>query len=147
MANKPDMGDITKKLNIGGIINNVKSMISPGGQTPQPEDGDVVGMQLAELSLLIQEQATVNAEQAKRLAKTNQLFNAVFNTLKAERDLEAAEEAAAKEATAAKARDDAEKAENPESASVKASDNPENAENSEKPEKKPAAKKATKKDE
>lgn len=97
MPNKPDLGDISKKLNISGIVDNVKSIISPGGVTPKAEEGDVVGLQLAELSLKIQELAAVNAEQAKRLAQVNKLFNAVFDTLKAERDLEIqqAEQAAA----------------------------------------------------
>lgn len=88
MANKSDFSDLTKKLNLNGIMDNVKSIITPGGVTPKAEDGDVVGLQLAELSLKIQELAKVNAEQAKRLAEVNKLFNAVFDQLKAERELE-----------------------------------------------------------
>ncbi|MDF1796795.1 MAG: hypothetical protein P1U63_09690 [Coxiellaceae bacterium] len=92
MADKPDFSDISKKLNIGGLVNNVKSLISPGGATPDPEEGDKVGHQLAELSLLMQELNEANEEQSRRMVEINKLFNLLFEELKAERD--AVEEAA-----------------------------------------------------
>ena len=91
MADKPDFSDISKKLNIGGLVNNVKSLISPGGATPDPDEDDKVGCQLAELSLLMQELNETNEEQSKRMVEINKLFNLLFEELKAER--EAVEEA------------------------------------------------------
>jgi hypothetical protein len=86
MANKPDFNDLAKKLNIGGLVDNVKSIVMPGANTPNPEEGDAVGLKLAEMSLLVQEIAGVHAEQAKRMAKLNGLYNETFNILKAERE-------------------------------------------------------------
>ncbi|MDF1760706.1 MAG: hypothetical protein P1U40_09235 [Coxiellaceae bacterium] len=91
MADKPDFSEISKKLNIGGLVSNVKSLISPGGATPDPDEDDKVGCQLAELSLLMQELNETNEEQSKRMVEINKLFNLLFEELKAER--EAVEEA------------------------------------------------------
>ncbi|MDF1655293.1 MAG: hypothetical protein P1U34_09295 [Coxiellaceae bacterium] len=86
MADKPDFSDLTKKLKIGGLVDNVRSLISPGGSTPDPDEDDKVGHQLAELSLLMQELNEVNAEQSERMVEINKLFNVLFEELQAERD-------------------------------------------------------------
>ncbi len=91
MADKPDFSEITKKLKIGGLVHNVRSLISPAGGTPDPEEGDKIGHQLAELSLLMQELAEVNEEQNTRMRDINKLVNEIFEELKEER--EAVEEA------------------------------------------------------
>ncbi len=100
MSNKPDLGEISKKLNIAGLVSNIKSMISPGGQTPMPEDGDLIGAKLAELSVLVQEIAKEHAEQTKRFAQVNSLFNQVFEDIKEERDVANAPKEPAAEASA-----------------------------------------------
>ena len=115
MANKPDLSDLSKKLNIQGLVDNIKSMISPGGKTPMPEDGDMIGAKLAELSVLVQTIASEHAEQSKRFAKVNNLFNEVFSDIKAERDeANAPAEPAAAESEPVKTTEDAPTAESPE---------------------------------
>lgn len=86
MAKKNDFSDLTRRLKLSGFVDNVKSIISPTGSTPDPEEGDKIGHQLAELSLLIQDMAQVNAEQTKRMSDINKLFNEMFEELKAERE-------------------------------------------------------------
>lgn len=75
------MVDFTKKMNLQGVLDNIKSLVNPAGETPSPSPDDAVGNKVAELSVLIQELAATNAEQAKKLAKVNRLFNALYKDI------------------------------------------------------------------
>lgn len=103
------MSDITKKFDLQGIIGNVKSIISPAGNTPSPNPDDALGLKIAELSTLVQQLATDQAEQSKALTKVNKLLNGVFQDVEALRN--PPEAPVAKEAPAAKAAPAVEKAE------------------------------------
>ena len=85
---KPDLSsltNLTKKFDLGGIVNSVKSIITPGGQTPTPQDpSDVLGNKMAELSLLLQDLAAAQSEQAKKLAEANQRLNEIFALIRAQ---------------------------------------------------------------
>ena len=80
-----NFSDLAKKMDIQGLVKNVKSMVSPSGQTPQPTDSnDVVGIKMAELSLALQELSKTYADQAKKLDHANALLNEVHGLLKAQ---------------------------------------------------------------
>ena len=69
MAKKPDLSDLTKKFDIGGIVDNIKSMVNPGGDTPDVDPNDALGIKIAQISVKIQD--------------LNKLLNAAFQDLEA----------------------------------------------------------------
>lgn len=73
------------KLDLDSIVKNVKQIINPTGQTPQPGEGDALGIKLAKLSTSIQLVAQIQAEQTKEFAKINQLANEIFGDVQAMR--------------------------------------------------------------
>lgn len=78
-----NFSDLTKKMDIQGLVKSVKSMVSPSGQTPEPADPtDAIGVKMAELSLALQEAAKMYADQAKKLDQANALLNEVYSLLK-----------------------------------------------------------------
>ena|SRR3989338_3667273 len=85
---KPDLSsftNLTKKFDLGGIVNSVKSIITPTGQTPTPQNSsDVLGAKMAELSLLLQDLAAAQSEQAKKLTEANQRLNEIFGLIRAQ---------------------------------------------------------------
>ena len=93
------MKDFKNKLNLQGIIGDIKSMISPTGNTPDPAPSDKLGLDLAKLSVMIQDLQAVQLEQAKKLGEVNALFNAVYQSLEAMRGADV-ERSDANEATA-----------------------------------------------
>lgn len=88
MPKKPDM----PKFDITGIVDNLKSMINPGGSTPEVDPSDAIGLKLAELSTLSQEVAKQHAELAKDFQKMNQLLNGIYKDLEQFRNPPAATE-------------------------------------------------------
>lgn len=83
MAKKPDLSDITKKIDISGIMNSLKTMINPAGGTPDVDPSDAIGVKIAQISTLVQDMAKAQSEQAKELAKVNQLLNGLYQDLEA----------------------------------------------------------------
>lgn len=75
------MADVTNKFDVNGIINSIKSMINPAGNTPNPNPDDAIGVKIAQLSMLVQQLATAHAEQAKELSKVNKLLNELFKDI------------------------------------------------------------------
>ncbi len=93
------MKDIKNKFNLQGIIGDIKSMISPTGNTPNPEPSDALGMQLAKLSVMVQELQAVQLEQAKKLGEVNALFNEVYQSLESLRGTSVSESKSDESAT------------------------------------------------
>lgn len=77
------MADALKKFDIQGIISSIKSIITPEGNTPNVSPDDAIGMKIAELSTLVQQLATAQAEQVKELTQVNKLLNGLFNDIEA----------------------------------------------------------------
>lgn len=75
------MNNSGKKFDLQGILNNIKSMINPESNTPTPDPSDVIGMKIAELSILTQQLAKAHESHAKELTKVNQLLNQLFKDL------------------------------------------------------------------
>ena len=83
MAKKPDLSDLTKKIDIGGIFDNIKSMVNPGGDTPDVDPNDALGIKIAQISVKIQDLVSAQAEHTKSLSEINKLLNAAFKDLEA----------------------------------------------------------------
>lgn len=81
------------KFNFQNIVNDIKSMISPAGDTPQPDSSDALGIKLARLSVMAQELQAEHLEQGKKFAEMNALFNEVYQSLEAMRNPEKTETA------------------------------------------------------
>lgn len=77
------MVDLNKKFDFQGIINSIKSLINPEGNTPAADPDDAIGMKLAELSVLVQQLASAQAEQVKELGQVNKLLNELFKDIEA----------------------------------------------------------------
>jgi hypothetical protein len=73
------------KLDLDSIVKNVKSLINPTGQTPQPNPDDFIGLKLAQLSASIQLVANIQVQQTKEFAKINKLANEVYALIEAQR--------------------------------------------------------------
>ena len=80
-----------KKFDLQGILNNIKSMISPESNTPNVNPDDEIGVKVAGLSVLIQQLAKTYAEQSKEFTKVNRLLNELFKDIEALRNSSAAE--------------------------------------------------------
>lgn len=77
------MAENKKQFDLQGLISNIKTMINPTANTPDPNPEDVVGIKLAELSVMVQQLQQAYAEQGKVLGKVNKLFNEVYQSLEA----------------------------------------------------------------
>ena len=98
----PDLGELAKKFNIQGIMNNVKSMVNPEANTPKPASGDLMGEKMANISMSLQETMKALGEQVKNLDSINQGINDLFKDLQAIRASTAKPESPAKEDKVAK---------------------------------------------
>ncbi|MFV9989152.1 MAG: hypothetical protein AB8V57_02515 [Coxiella endosymbiont of Dermacentor nuttalli] len=81
-----------KKFDLHNILNNIKSMISSEGNTPDVNPDDAIGMKVAGLSLLTQQLAKTYAEQSKEFHKVNRLLNELFKDIEALRNPSAVDE-------------------------------------------------------
>jgi len=91
-----DVSSITKKLNIGGLMDNVKSIISPTSITIDAEDGDKVGALLSHLNELVSECAVEHEKQEQRLGQISKTSAQIYALLHQDDDSTAAKKPAAK---------------------------------------------------
>ena len=77
------MTDKPSKFDLNTLLSNIKSLIQPGGDTPNPDPSDRLGNTLAELSVLAQALQHSHEEQGKKLAEMSRLFNEVYQQLEA----------------------------------------------------------------
>ena len=76
-----DLGSITEKLNISGVVDNVKSIISPTSITIDAKDGDEVGALLAHLNELVKEVAIEHEKQEQRLGQISKTSAQIYALL------------------------------------------------------------------
>ncbi len=74
MAKKPEF----PKIDFNNIVSNIKSVINPGGGTPEPISGDQLGEQMREISELSQKLSKIHAEQTQDFNELNQKVNKLF---------------------------------------------------------------------
>lgn len=82
MAKIPDFTKIVEKLDLQNIVDNVKSVINPGSVIPDEGGGDPVLTAFVELHKSIKNVAEIQAQQAKEIARLNNMIAALFNKLK-----------------------------------------------------------------
>lgn len=70
-----------KQFDFQGLITNIKTMINPTANTPDPDPENAMGIKLAELSVMVQQLQANYIEQGRQLAKVNKLFNEVYQEL------------------------------------------------------------------
>jgi hypothetical protein len=71
------------KDNMGGLVDNLKSMINPAGGTPQVDPDDALGVKIAQMSTLIKQLVDAEQEQLKQLKQLNELLNGAFQDMEA----------------------------------------------------------------
>jgi hypothetical protein len=76
-----DISSITKKFNLDGIMDNVKSIISPTSITIDAEDGDQVGALLAHMNELVKECAVEHEKQEQRLGQISKTSAQIYALL------------------------------------------------------------------
>ncbi len=91
------MSTDNSKFDLQGLIGNFKTMINPTANTPDPNPGDVVGIMIAELSIMVQQLQAAHVEQGKQLGKINRMFNDLYKHLEEVNLTKAPEAAAEKE--------------------------------------------------
>lgn len=117
--------DLTDKLDIDGIVSNVKQMINPEDQMPHPEQGDKVGELIAECSALAHDLWREHEQFARHNEQLHIKLNQLFKELREDpkvMEAEAKKEAAEKQAAAKPAE---EAANEPEVEAKKPEDKPE----------------------
>ncbi|OGT25096.1 MAG: hypothetical protein A3I77_05505 [Gammaproteobacteria bacterium RIFCSPLOWO2_02_FULL_42_14] len=71
--------DFTKQIK--GLTDNIKSMINPGGGTPNVDPSDAMGVKIAKITTMLTELANSEKETAKKFSELNSLMNDVFQDL------------------------------------------------------------------
>jgi methyl-accepting chemotaxis protein len=84
-----DLNAIKKKMNLGGIMDNVKSIISPTSISIDAKDGDQIGALLAQLNELVKEVAIAHEEQEKRLGNISRTSAQIHTLLQAHAEADA----------------------------------------------------------
>ncbi len=87
MALKPDLSDISKKFDINNIVSSIKSLLNPESATPEVDPDDAIGVKIAQLSLMMQQLAKSQAQQAKDFTAVNQLLNELYKDIETLRNL------------------------------------------------------------
>ena len=94
-----DINDLKNKLNIGGIMDSLKTMINPSSGVPEVDPDDDLGLKIVEISTLLKEMTEAQDAQTKNIKKVNELLNIAFQDIeklradiKPARDAEKAED-------------------------------------------------------
>ena len=81
MPKLPDLNKLAEKLEFEKIVNNVKSVISPGSVIPKDAEGDPVAAKFIELHQLAEKVAKTQAEQTKQISIINNIIGALYKKL------------------------------------------------------------------
>ncbi len=76
MAKLPDFSELTKKFDIQGLVDSVKSAV--GSTPPKAPEGDEVAAKFVEVITLMQNLATSQAEQGKAISTIHSKLNALY---------------------------------------------------------------------
>lgn len=86
MVDKSDLDKLKGKLDIGGLVNSVKSMINPASGVPDVDPDDDLGIKIARICAMIKDMSEAQQEHVKNLNKLNELLNAAFADIKLVRE-------------------------------------------------------------
>jgi hypothetical protein len=80
---KTPFSKLTEKFDLQGIMDSVKSIITPGSAVPESIKDDPLVPKIAEISALLQHVMSVQAQQTEDLSKLNALINSLYRDLEA----------------------------------------------------------------
>lgn len=83
MPKLPDFSELSKKLDLQGLLDSVKSAVSGIGTPPKAPEGDEVAAKFVEVITLVQTLITTHAEQAKTIASVHQKLNSLYKDIQA----------------------------------------------------------------
>ena len=83
MSKKPDISDLSKKFDLGGIVDNIKSLVNPGGDIPSADVNDALGIKIAGITLEMKDLIAEQEAMTKSLLAISRNLNATFNDLQA----------------------------------------------------------------
>lgn len=81
MPKLPDFSKLAEKLDLQGIVQNVKSVISPGSVIPENIEGNPVVVKLALIHDALETVKTLQAQQEKEIAKINTIIASIYKDL------------------------------------------------------------------
>lgn len=76
MAKIPDFSELTKKLNVQGLVDSVKSAV--GGTPPKAPEGDEVAARFVEVMNMVQDLNKAHAEHEKAVVAIHNKLNAIY---------------------------------------------------------------------
>lgn len=88
MAKLPDFSELTKKFDLQGLLDSVKSAVGATNTPPKAPEGDVVAAKFVKMIELAQNLATANAEQAKAIAHLHTGLNTLYKDIQAIQQLQ-----------------------------------------------------------
>lgn len=83
MSKKPDISDLSKKFDLGGIVDNIKSLVNPSGDIPSADVNDALGIKIAGITLEMKDLIAEQEAMTKSLLAISRNLNATFNDLQA----------------------------------------------------------------
>ncbi|MCB1827319.1 MAG: hypothetical protein KDH94_02755 [Coxiellaceae bacterium] len=81
----PNLSEISKKIDLDGILGSIKSMISPDEAAAKVDPKDALGMKVTQLSALLKEISKSHAQLAKDFSKANDILSGLFKDVEAVR--------------------------------------------------------------
>ena len=75
-----------KKLDVSGLVGDLKAMINPAGSTPEVDPDDDLGLKIAEVTTLVTQMVSDQEAHIKNLKHMNELLNIAFQDIKKLRD-------------------------------------------------------------
>jgi len=81
MAKLPDFSELTKKFDIQGLVDSVKSAVGGSGSPPKAPEGDEVSAKFVEIITLTQNLANTQAEQGKVITAVHNKLNSLYKDL------------------------------------------------------------------
>lgn len=94
-----DAFDLNKlKESAGDFMGSLKSMINPGGSTPNVDPDDALGVKIAQITTLLKQMSDAQEEHARNIIKVNELLKGAFQDIEALRAAKKAEKPSEKSA-------------------------------------------------
>jgi hypothetical protein len=83
MAKIPDISKLTGKIDLQGIVKNVKSIISPGSEIPQTVSENSLTYKLLEIAKGLKTLVDLHTKQADELARIDGLVGSLYHDIDA----------------------------------------------------------------
>jgi hypothetical protein len=83
MAKIPDLGKLTEKFDLQGIVKDIKSLLNPGGDLPSDEmlaeaSHDPIAQKMAQISITLQNLTKKAAEQEELVLQVSKIVGELY---------------------------------------------------------------------